>query len=223
MTSPKLYRVKSVFRTFQGEGALTGRQAVFIRFSGCNIWSGREKDRERDAKNGVCARWCDTDFVGTDGENGGVYTAAELADLAVKVFDDVGARHAYRLVVFTGGEPSLQLDQPLVDELARRNFRVSVETNGARALPVGCYKVLSPKPPFAPVYTQYDEIKVVYDGTPATANPADYDYLAGDRVAWKFVQPLDGNPDSLRACLEWCDKHRDWQISVQLHKILGVP
>ncbi len=215
----RLYAVKEVFMTLQGEGQWSGSAAVFCRFTGCNIWSGKEEHRERDSKKGVCAKWCDTDFVGTDGSHGGKYKVEEL----VKKFDELWAGDDGRkMVVFTGGEPSLQLDDELVDELRQAGWKSHVETNGYKPLPKRLdWVTLSPKPPLKPCKQRYDEVKVVYDGTTNTADPLEYYSFARNR----YVQPLDGPEQeaSLAACLAYVQQYSAWRLTLQTHKILGVP
>jgi len=225
----KKYAVKEVFLTLQGEGHHTGSVAIFVRFAGCNIWSGKHEDRQKAAEKGVCARWCDTDFVGTDGTLGGKYTAEELTDvimgLWVKNGDAEQRLHGPPLVVCTGGEPSLQLDDNLVKAMKKVGCQIHVETNGSKALPEGLdWVVLSPKPPMPVVDQPYHEVKVVYDATPGTANPLDWETYATER----FVQPTDCQHPTrqqlhLRACLAFIRDNPSWRISLQTHKIMGVP
>ena len=216
------YLVKEVFATLQGEGAQTGRAAVFCRFTGCNLWSGREEHRD----DAVC-RFCDTDFVGTDGPGGGRFaTANDLADRVASVWadelggsDDAGAGH--RFVVCTGGEPLLQLDEALVAALHERGFAVAIETNGTRPVPAGVdWVCVSPKAGADLVVTTGDELKVVFPQP--GAEPERFDDLA---FTHRFVQPMDG-PDAvanLAAALAWCRHHPRWRLSLQTHKLLGIP
>jgi len=216
-----VYAVKEVFVTIQGEGTWSGSKAVFVRLSGCNIWTGREEHRERDSAKGVCALWCDTDFVGTDGINGGKYNECSLVELCDNLWD---ASEGNKIVVFTGGEPSLQLTEELVQEFLEYGWRVHVETNGARCLPPNVtWACLSPKPPFVPYKQRYDEIKVPYDGTKRTANPLNYQ--DNTREINYFVQPLDldGDTASMRACVDFVMANPKWRVTLQSHKILGVP
>lgn len=214
------YSVKEVYRSIQGEGRHSGTACVFLRFSGCNAWSGREADRERDSAKAVCARWCDTDFVGTDGVGGGRYLAADkLADVVCREWGD-GLDE--RIVVVTGGEPSLQLDDALIYELVLRGFRVHVETNGSHALPGGCaWVTLSPKPPLPIVQQHYDEVKVVFGG------------VGEDVERWRMLAPVrylmplwSENPEERAACTARCaayvSSHPSWRMSVQLHKFAGL-
>lgn len=215
------YAVKEVYRSIQGEGFHAGRACVFLRFAGCNAWSGREGDRERDAAKAVCARWCDTDFVGTDGLRGGCYQDAR--SLAEAVVDAWGPEPSNRIVVLTGGEPSLQLDVELVGQLHLCGFASHVETNGSRALPALCtWVTLSPKPPLPVVGQRYDEVKVVFGGD------------VGDPEAWReyaplrFLSPLwtadaDATAERMRRCAAYVQERPWWRMTLQAHKIVGVP
>ncbi|MFN8038252.1 MAG: 7-carboxy-7-deazaguanine synthase [Acidimicrobiales bacterium] len=216
------YLVKEVFATLQGEGAQTGRAAVFCRFTGCNLWSGREEHRA----DAVC-RFCDTDFVGTDGPGGGRFaTAGELADRVAAVWAaELGgagdAGEGRRFVVCTGGEPLLQLDDELVAALHDRGFTVAIETNGTRPVPAGVdWVCVSPKAGADLVVTTGDELKVVFPQP--GAEPDRFDDLA---FTHRFVQPMDG-PDAaanLAAALAFCRRHPRWRLSLQTHKLLGIP
>ena len=181
------YGVKEIFYTLQGEGANTGSPAVFLRFAGCNLWSGREENRA----SAVC-RFCDTDFVGTDGPGGGRFTGADsLADAVLASWPADVASH--RFVVCTGGEPLLQLDEPLLDALHARRFRVAIETNGTQPVPQGVdWVCVSPKAGAPLVARRGDELKLVYPQ--AGAEPERYDSLDFQRF---FLQPMDG-PDRAR-------------------------
>jgi 7-carboxy-7-deazaguanine synthase len=207
----KIYTVKELFYTLQGEGANTGSPAVFCRFSGCNLWSGREEDRE----SAVCT-FCDTDFVGTDGEGGGKYAAEQLADEAA-----AKAPSLPMLLVCTGGEPLLQLDETLINAFKERGFRVAVETNGTIAAPRGLdWVCVSPKANARLVQRTGNELKLVYPQL--EAQPSLYDGLEFDHF---FLQPMDG-PDAERntaLAMEYCLKHPMWRLSLQTHKILGIP
>ncbi len=210
------YSVKEIFYTLQGEGAQVGRAAVFCRFAGCNLWTGREEDRAK----AIC-RFCDTDFVGTDGPGGGKFaTAAALAQAIAAKWpsgDDSGRRY----VVCTGGEPLLQLDEPLVEALHAEGFEVAVETNGTQAAPKGLdWICMSPKAGAPPVLTEGDELKLVYPQ--AGANPAQFESL---HFRHFFLQPMDG-PDreaNTRAAIAYCMAHPRWRVSLQTHKVLGIP
>ncbi|MBX3480062.1 MAG: 7-carboxy-7-deazaguanine synthase [Caulobacter sp.] len=207
------YSVKEIFLTLQGEGGQAGRPAVFCRFAGCNLWSGREQDRAM----AVCT-FCDTDFVGMDGPGGGRFTTAEhLAD-AIEAAWDGGA--ADRLVVCTGGEPLLQLDPRLIDALHQRGFSIAVETNGTLAAPAGIdWICVSPKADAALAQTSGQELKLVWPQ--AGVDPARFADLDFERF---YLQPLDG-PDrqaATRACIAYCLSHPRWRLSVQTHKYLGI-
>jgi 7-carboxy-7-deazaguanine synthase (Cx14CxxC type) len=210
------YLVKEVFLTLQGEGFQAGSPAVFCRFTGCNLWTGREEHRA----NAVC-QFCDTDFVGTDGPGGGKFaTADDLADhiAATWTGDDADAN---RLVVCTGGEPLLQLDQDLVDALHGRQFRIAIETNGTLLPPEGIdWICMSPKAGADLVLTKGDELKLVYPQP--TLLPAAVAHLD---FAHRFLQPMDG-PDraaNTEAAVAYCLAHPRWRLSVQTHKYLGIP
>jgi len=213
------YAVKELFVTLQGEGAQAGRVAVFLRFAGCNLWSGRAADRGLGA--GGCSAWCDTDFVGTDGGGGGKFTSA--AALAQAVGAAWGERGGDRYVVCTGGEPLLQLDAALLDALHAHGFTVAIETNGTIAVPPGVdWICVSPKPGPPLVVTAGDELKLVYPQPGPAINPA---AVAGLAFRHFFVQPLDGadRAGATTACLAYCLAHPQWRISLQTHKLLGIP
>jgi 7-carboxy-7-deazaguanine synthase len=207
------YAVKEIFFTLQGEGAQTGRPAVFCRFAGCNLWSGREADRAAAACN-----FCDTDFVGTDGSEGGRYDAADaLADKVDALWPE--RAHA-KFVVCTGGEPLLQLDAALIDALHRRGFEIAVETNGTIPLPPDLdWVCVSPKGNNKLVVTSGDELKVVIPQE--GLDPLAFAELGFRRFS---VQPMDG-PDRARnteLAIEFCLKHPLWQLSLQTHKVTGI-
>ena len=207
------YAVKEIFYTLQGEGVHSGRAAVFCRFAGCNLWSGREEDRA----DAVC-QFCDTDFVGTDGDGGGKFaTAGELAAAIAASWtgDDPGRR----FVVCTGGEPLLQLDPALIDALHREHFTIAIETNGTVPVPEGIdWVCVSPKANAKLVVTRGDELKVVY---PQEVDPSVYTGL--DFRNW-FIQPKDGPDaaDSLVASIRYCAEHPRWRLSLQTHKLIGI-
>lgn len=223
------YAVKEIFYTLQGEGANTGRPAVFCRFAGCNLWSGHEADRA----TAVCG-FCDTDFVGTDGEGGGKFQRA--ADLAAAVAAAwPGGRDAARaaleapgpgarvrpLVVCTGGEPLLQLDEGLVAALHEAGFEVAIETNGTRPAPPGIdWICVSPKAGADLVLTAGDELKLVYPQ--AGAEPERFERLAFRHV---FLQPMDGpaRERNTQLAIRYCLAHPRWRLSLQTHKLLGIP
>ena len=214
-----MYAVKEIFYTLQGEGANTGRPAVFCRFAGCNLWTGREADREE----AIC-RFCDTDFVGTDGPGGGKFSDAVSLAGAIEAAWPAGTdrgKGSRRFVVCTGGEPLLQLDEALIEELHRRGFEIAVETNGTMAPPPGIdWLCLSPKAGTDLAITAGDELKLVYPQ--AGAEPERYRGLGFRHF---FLQPMDG-PDregNTRRALEYCLAHPEWRLSLQTHKLLGIP
>jgi 7-carboxy-7-deazaguanine synthase (Cx14CxxC type) len=209
------YRVKEIFYTLQGEGMQAGRPAVFCRFALCNLWTGREEDRHR----AVC-RFCDTDFVGTDGPDGGVFrTAADLAD-AVAARWPAGRDGTRRYVVCTGGEPLLQLDTAAVTALHERGFEVAIETNGTRDAPGGVdWICVSPKAGAPLRLRAGDELKLVYPQP--GAEPERFTDLPFTHF---LLQPMDG-PDvaaNTRAAIDYCLAHPRWRLSVQTHKIVGI-
>lgn len=208
------YSVKEIFLTLQGEGGQAGRAAVFCRFAGCNLWSGREQDRAR----AVCT-FCDTDFVGVDGEGGGKFVTAEALAAAVDAAW-TGPDHD-KLVVCTGGEPLLQLDAPLIAALHDRGFMIAVETNGTLAAPPGIdWVCVSPKADAPVVQTSGQELKLVYPQP--GVDPARFEGLDFERF---FLQPMDG-PDreaNTTAAVAYCLSHPRWRLSVQTHKYLGLP
>lgn len=208
------YAVKELFHTLQGEGAQAGRAAVFCRFSGCNLWSGREEDRAEAA-----CRFCDTDFVGLDGEGGGRFPSAQ--DLAAAITETWGGGEHNRYVVFTGGEPLLQLDAALIEAVHGRGFEIAVETNGTIAAPGGIdWICVSPKAGNPLVQAWGHELKLVFpqDGF-------DLEALAVLPFRHHWLQPMDG-PDRLettRAAVEHCRRDARWRLSLQTHKIIGIP
>jgi 7-carboxy-7-deazaguanine synthase (Cx14CxxC type) len=206
------YAVKEIYYTLQGEGAQAGRAAVFLRFAGCNLWSGIERDRQ----DAVC-RFCDTDFVGTDGTGGGKFpAAAELAKAVARAWPGGGRRY----VVCTGGEPLLQLDGALVDALHAEKFEVGIETNGTLPPPPGIdWVCVSPKAHAELALTRGNELKLIYpqDGAP----PERYAGLAFEHF---FLQPMD-NPErdaNTRGATEYCLAHPQWKLSLQTHKLIGI-
>jgi 7-carboxy-7-deazaguanine synthase (Cx14CxxC type) len=208
------YAVKELFLTLQGEGAQAGRVAVFCRFAGCNLWSGREADRAA----AVC-RFCDTDFVGTDGQGGGRFASANL--LADAVAACWGASRDRRFVVFTGGEPLLQLDDSLLDAVHARGFEAAVETNGTLPAPAGLdWICVSPKAGAKMMQRHGDELKLVWP-----QHGLDPDALATLDFRHFLVQPMDG-PDraaNTQAAIAWCLAHPHWRLSLQTHKMIGIP
>jgi len=209
------YTVKEIFYTLQGEGAQTGRPAVFCRFAGCNLWSGREPDRA----TAVCG-FCDTDFVGTDGPGGGRFaTAEELAAAVAAAWPVNGGGR--RFVVCTGGEPLLQLDEAAIAALHAREFEVAVETNGTQAPPPGLdWICVSPKAGATLELQSGDELKLVFPQE--GAEPGRYEQLAFRHY---FLQPMDGpeRAANTEAALRYCLTHPRWRLSLQTHKLLGIP
>ncbi|MCB1412061.1 MAG: 7-carboxy-7-deazaguanine synthase [Xanthobacteraceae bacterium] len=207
------YAVKEIFLTLQGEGAQAGRVAVFCRFAGCNLWSGREEDRA-----GAVCRFCDTDFVGMDGTDGGRYATAD--DLAAAIAAQWVAPAADRFAVLTGGEPLLQVDDALVTALHGRGFAIAVETNGTLAPPDGIdWICVSPKADANLRIRKGHELKLVYPQ--AENRPEDFAGLAFERFS---LQPMDG-PDlaeNTKAAIDYCLRHPQWRLSVQTHKALGI-
>ncbi len=211
------YAVKELFYTLQGEGANAGRAAVFCRFSRCNLWSGYEADRA----TAVC-NFCDTDFVGTDGDGGGLFRSAdELADAVAGAWGGDDPSPARRLVVCTGGEPLLQLDDDLIRALHDREFEIAIETNGTITVPSGVdWVCMSPKADAALVVEHGDELKLVHPQ--AGVDPQRFERLEFDHF---FLQPMDG-PDverNTRLALDYCRDHPRWRLSLQTHKFLGIP
>jgi len=208
------YAVKELFLTLQGEGAQTGRRAVFLRFAGCNLWSGREQDRAA----AVCT-FCDTDFVGTDGDGGGKFADAErLADAAAAAW---GSTPAHRLIVCTGGEPLLQLDRALIDALHMRGFEIAIETNGTRDAPSGIdWICVSPKADAPLRLTRGNELKLVFPQP--LAMPDRFEHLDFEQF---FLQPMDGpaRAENTAAAIAWCLAHPRWRLGLQTHKITGLP
>jgi 7-carboxy-7-deazaguanine synthase len=210
------YSVKEIYYTLQGEGAQTGRPAVFCRFAGCNLWTGREADREQ----AVC-KFCDTDFVGTDGPGGGKFQTAQALASAVATHWPAGPAGGRKLVVCTGGEPLLQLDESLVAAFHAADFQVAVETNGTQQPPKGLdWICVSPKAGAPIVLTSGDELKLVFPQDGAAP-----DEFASLGFAHFFLQPMDG-PDRLRntrLATEYCLAHPQWRLSLQTHKLIGIP
>jgi 7-carboxy-7-deazaguanine synthase (Cx14CxxC type) len=211
------YSVKEIFYTLQGEGAHAGRPAVFCRFAGCNLWSGREQDRAK----AIC-QFCDTEFRGTDGEQGGKYANAEdLADAIDRTWPSAADRRAAPFVVCTGGEPLLQLDTPLIDALHAHGFEIAVETNGTCPAPKGLdWVCVSPKANAPLALRAGDELKLVYpqpEAPPERFAALDFRYF--------LLQPMDG-PERERnttLAIDYCKAHPRWRLSLQTHKWLGIP
>jgi 7-carboxy-7-deazaguanine synthase (Cx14CxxC type) len=212
------YSLKEIFPTLQGEGAHSGRAAVFARFAGCNLWSGREADRATAACN-----FCDTDFVGTDGPGGGRWTdAGALGDALLACWTSVVTRGepGRPYVVFTGGEPMLQLNEALIEACHERGLEVAIETNGTIPVPSSVdWICVSPKPSSDLIQTQGDELKLVY---PHAVRP---ESVAGLDFAHFFLQPMDGpeREANTAAAVAYCLAHPQWRLSLQTHKLLGIP
>jgi 7-carboxy-7-deazaguanine synthase len=208
------YTVKELFYTLQGEGAHAGRAAVFCRFAGCNLWSGREDDRAA-----ATCTFCDTDFIGTDGEGGGRFDTAEA--LAAAISATWHGQDGERYVVFTGGEPLLQLDQALLDATHAQMFTCAIETNGTKPAPDGVdWICVSPKAG-APLYlTAGSELKLVYPQ--ADLLPEGMANLAFDHF---WLQPMDGprRVENTQAAVAYCLAHPKWRLSLQTHKVIGIP
>jgi len=208
------YAVKELFLTLQGEGVQSGSRAVFLRFAGCNLWSGREADRA----NAIC-RFCDTDFVGTGGDGGGRFTSAEVLAAAVESHWPAADRR-HRFVVLTGGEPLLQVDAPLLDALRRRGFRIAVESNGTVSPPAGIdWLCVSPKAGAAIVARSGQELKLVFPQ--AGLDPADFAALSFDHF---YLQPMDGPAarENTAGAVDYCRQHPQWGLSLQTHKLIGI-
>ncbi len=212
-----VYSVKEIFYTLQGEGANAGRPAVFCRFAGCNLWTGREADRAR----AVC-RFCDTDFVGTDGVNGGRFATARALARAVRECWPAGATERARpLVVCTGGEPLLQLDTDLITALHAEGLEIAVETNGTQPVPPGLdWVCVSPKAGAELLAQTGDELKLVFPQP--GAEPYLYESL---KFTHLFLQPMDGpaQAENTRQTVAYCLAHPQWRLSLQTHKMLGIP
>ena len=210
------YAVKEIFYTLQGEGAQSGRASVFCRFAGCNLWSGRESDRA----SAVC-QFCDTDFVGVNGPGGGKFESADdLAEAINGQWATTGAGDR-RFVVCTGGEPLLQLDRALIDALHAREFEIAVESNGTISAPEGIdWICISPKAGAPLVQSSGDELKLVFPQ--ANARPEQFEHLEFRNF---FLQPMDG-PDreaNTQLAVRYCMMHPRWRLSLQTHKLLGIP
>ncbi len=211
------YIVKELFATLQGEGAHSGRAAIFCRFTGCNLWSGREEDRHK-----AQCTFCDTDFIGTDGPGGGRFATAEALAAAL---DDCWLAHTAdrtrRYVVFTGGEPLLQLDAALIAATRARGFTIAVETNGSLPAPEGIdWVCVSPKPGQPLKQTHGHELKLVYPQdtlTPEQFAACDFQHF--------WLQPMDGpdRPANTEKAVRYCQTHPQWRLSLQTHKLIGIP
>lgn len=207
-----MYKIKEIFYTLQGEGFHTGRPAVFCRFSGCNLWTGREEDREK----AIC-KFCDTDFWGMDGNNGGKYTANDLTEKILSLWPD---HREPVFVVCTGGEPGLQIDKELVDALHQVNVTIAIETNGTVTLPEHIdWVCVSPKANTTLAITKGDELKLVYpqvENSPDLFENLDFKYF--------FLQPMDDErqQEHIKETVAYCMAHPKWTLSLQTHKILGI-
>lgn len=212
------YSIKEIFYTLQGEGANTGRPAVFCRFTGCNLWTGHEKDRA----SAVC-QFCDTDFVGTDGTGGGQFASAvEVAHAVAAKWPTAQKSPRIRpLVVCTGGEPLLQLDEALTTSFHQAGFEVAIETNGTRPAPPGIdWVCVSPKAGADLILRSGEELKLIFPQ--AGAEPVLYENLDFQHF---FLQPMDGpfREENTRLALRYCLEHPQWRLSLQTHKLLGIP
>jgi len=213
---PKTYSVKEVFYTLQGEGANAGRPAVFVRFAGCNLWSGRAEDRGEGS--GSCSAWCDTDFVGVDGIGGGVYRNSQsLVEKVVQTWP----QRSRPFVVCTGGEPLLQLDEWLIAGLRRAGCEIAIETNGTLAAPEGLdWVCVSPKAGSKIVVTSGHELKFVYPQE--ASQPVEFQDL--DFLHF-WIQPMDGPQwrENVSSAVQYCLRNPQWKLSLQTHKLLGIP
>jgi len=211
------YSVKEIYYTLQGEGAQTGRPAVFLRFAGCNLWTGREKDRAR----AIC-NFCDTEFVGTDGPGGGKFAnAVDLAAAVRATWPDSVSGKPY--VVCTGGEPLLQIDDAAIEALHNAGIEIGVETNGTLQAPAGLdWICVSPKAGATVVQTSGDELKLVYPQPEPEAQPERFIDMAFSHF---FLQPMDSTnrEQNTQATIRYCLEHPHWKLSLQTHKIIGIP
>ena len=212
------YAVKEIFYTLQGEGGQAGRPAVFCRFAGCNLWSGLERDRAT-----AQCRFCDTDFVGTDGQNGGKFADAEALAVAIAAQWPEAEPGADALVVFTGGEPCLQLDAALLDAISAQGFETAIETNGTLPVPTQIdWICVSPKPESTLVQQAGHELKFVYPQE--TLSPEQFEHLDFEHF---FLQPMDVDDEAKRwhniqAAIAYCLQNPQWRLSLQTHKIIGL-
>jgi 7-carboxy-7-deazaguanine synthase len=208
------YSVKEIFKTLQGEGAYSGRVAVFCRFTGCNLWSGREEDRPE-----ATCTFCDTDFVGTDGSGGGKFGSAQ--DLARAITLAWGDEVKNRFVVLTGGEPLLQVDNTLIEAIHADGFEIAVETNGTVELPIGLdWVCVSPKAGAEWKVRMGDELKLVYPQE--KLRPED---MGEFRFRHLWLQPMDGpnRVENTERAIQYCLKNPQWRLSLQTHKLIGIP
>ncbi len=206
------YKIKECFYTLQGEGAQAGRAAVFLRFTGCNLWSGREEDRQA----AIC-KFCDTDFIGTNGTNGGRYTQVQCIELVQRLWPGGGVPY----VVCTGGEPLLQLDVPLIDAFHAAGFEVAVETNGTQPVPAQIdWVCVSPKADAPLTVTKGDELKLVFPQPENGAQPGQFEALDFTHF---YLQPKDeAGSNHTAATVAYCLANPRWKVSLQTHKIMGI-
>lgn len=211
-----MYAVKEIFYSLQGEGAQTGRPTIFLRFSGCNLWNGREIDR----LTSIC-KFCDTDFVGTDGSHGGKYATPEaLSNEILNLWPKNSSQKSKPYVVCTGGEPLLQLDKLLIDALHSNGFEIGLETNGTIELPNSIdWVCMSPKPACLIIVNHGDELKFVYPQE--ELNPEDFEWMDFKHF---YIQPMDGShiQQNIKLAMKYCLEHPQWKLSLQSHKILGI-
>ncbi|MBK6860288.1 MAG: 7-carboxy-7-deazaguanine synthase [Saprospiraceae bacterium] len=211
-----MYAVKEIFYSLQGEGAQTGRPTIFLRFSGCNLWNGREADR----LSSIC-KFCDTDFVGTDGSFGGKYATAEaLSNEILNLWPKHSSPKCKRYVVCTGGEPLLQLDKSLIEAFHLNGFEIGIETNGTIELPESIdWVCMSPKPASQIKVKQGDELKFVYPQE--DLNPKDFEWMDFKHF---YIQPMDGSQiqQNIKLAMKYCLENPQWKLSLQSHKILGI-
>jgi len=209
-----MYTVKEIYFTLQGEGYHTGRPAVFIRFTGCNLWTGLEWDRQ----SAIC-NWCDTDFVGTDGPNGGKYSAIEITNIISDLWPESQPSRPY--IVCTGGEPLLQMDNTLIETIHDAGFEIGLETNGTILPPQGIdWICVSPKSKADFILKKGNELKIVFPQS--GINPQQHENLEFDHF---FIQPMDGEKqkENIKKSEEFVFKHPQWKLSLQTHKIVGIP
>ncbi|MGI9392753.1 MAG: 7-carboxy-7-deazaguanine synthase [Parvibaculales bacterium] len=217
------YQLKEIYFTLQGEGARSGRNSVLCRFAGCNLWSGREQDRE----HAICS-FCDTDFIGTDGNGGGSFATAETLAEAISRSWQKGAKgtDSKPYVVFTGGEPALQLDGAIIKAVKARGFEIAIETNGTKKLPNGIdWICVSPKQGFSQLEQRTgNELKLVYPQK--TIQPEDFEHLPFDYFFLQPLDPVDKKQDkhkTIEQAMRYCEAHPQWKLSLQIHKIIGIP
>ena len=209
-----MYSIKEIYFTLQGEGYYTGRPAVFLRFTGCNLWSGLEKDRN----NALC-NWCDTDFVGTNGANGGKYSGNQIIDIIKSIWPKEELNTPY--VVCTGGEPLLQLDEALISIIHSAGFEIGIETNGTILPPKGIdWICVSPKSNADFILKRGNELKIVFPQcgmNPRKHENLDFNYF--------YIQPMDGpkQKENIKKSQKFIMKHPQWRLSLQTHKIMGIP